>query len=56
LNPPRQANPGRSRNGTRAAIDPLAAPEARSALKNASFELLVGFQLDDAALAYNVGK
>ena len=39
-----------------AAIDPLAAPEARAALRNASFELLVGFQLDDAALAYNVGK
>jgi hypothetical protein len=39
-----------------AAIDPLAAPAVRQAVRNASFELLVGFQLDDAALAYNVGK
>lgn len=39
-----------------AAIDPLAAPEARSALRNASFELLVGFQLDESAIAYNITK
>lgn len=39
-----------------AAIDPLANPAARAAVKNASFELLVGFQLDEAALAYNVTK
>lgn len=39
-----------------AAIDPLAAPNVRQAVRNASFELLVGFQLDDAALAYNVDK
>ena len=39
-----------------AAIDPLAAPAVRQAVRNASFELLVGFQLSDAALAYNVGK
>lgn len=39
-----------------ASIDPLAAPEVRAAVRNASFELLVGFQLSDADLAYNVGK
>lgn len=39
-----------------AAIDPLASPGVRSAVKNASFELLVGFQLDDSAIAYNIGK
>lgn len=39
-----------------AAIDPLADPEVRSALRRTSFEVLVGFQLDEAGLAYNVGK
>lgn len=39
-----------------ALTDPLAAPEVRAAVRAASFEVLVGFQLDDAALAYNVGK
>ncbi len=39
-----------------AAIDPLASPGVRSAVKNASFELLIGFQLDDSAIAYNIGK
>lgn len=39
-----------------AAIDPLAAPDVRAAVKNASFELLVGFQLDDTSLEYNVTK
>ena len=39
-----------------AAIDPLAAPDVRAAVRNASFELLLGFQLDEAALAYNVTK
>lgn len=39
-----------------AASDPLADPEVRAALRAASFELLVGFQLDDAGLAYNVTK
>jgi hypothetical protein len=31
-------------------------PQVRAAVRAASFEVLVGFQLDDAALAYNVGK
>ena len=39
-----------------AAVDPLADPEVRTAVRAATFEVLVGFQLDDAALAYNVTK
>ncbi len=39
-----------------ALIDPLSDPQVRAAIRAASFEVLVGFQLDDAALAYNVGK
>lgn len=41
---------------TDAAIDPLADPQVRAALRAASFEVLVGFQLDEAGLAYNVSK
>ncbi|MEI6486580.1 MAG: hypothetical protein WCO11_09975 [Sphingomonadales bacterium] len=39
-----------------AAVDPMADPEVRSALRAASFEVVLGFQLDDRALAYNVAK
>jgi len=39
-----------------AAIDPLADPEVRTAVRAATFEVLVGFQLDEAGLAYNVTK
>lgn len=39
-----------------AAIDPLSDPEVRTAVRAATFEVLVGFQLDDAGLAYNVTK
>lgn len=39
-----------------AATDPLSDPEVRAAVRAASFEVLVGFQLDEAALAYNVTK
>ncbi|WP_068073965.1 hypothetical protein [Novosphingobium lentum] len=39
-----------------AAIDPLAQPEVRTAIAKASFELLVGFQLDDKQLAYNATR
>lgn len=39
-----------------AALDPLAEPTVRAAVREASFELLVGFQLDTAAFAYNVTK
>lgn len=39
-----------------AATDPLGEPEVRAALRAASFEVLIGFQLSEAALAYNVTK
>jgi len=39
-----------------AAVDPMSDPEVRAALRAASFEVLLGFQLDDRALAYNVAK
>lgn len=39
-----------------AAVDPLADPQVRAALRAASFELLIGFQLTDGQLAYNVTK
>lgn len=39
-----------------AAVDPLAEPDVRAALAKASFELLVGFQLTDAQLAYNATR
>lgn len=39
-----------------ALVDPLSDPQVRAAIRAASFEVLVGFQLDDASLAYNVGK
>jgi hypothetical protein len=39
-----------------AAIDPLSQPEVRAALARASFELLIGFQLDERQLAYNATR
>jgi len=39
-----------------ALVDPLADPQVRAALRAASFEVLVGFQLDDASLAFNVAR
>jgi hypothetical protein len=39
-----------------AASDPFADPQVKAALKAASFELLIGFQLSENALAYNVAK
>ncbi len=39
-----------------AATDPMADPEVRAALRAASFEVLLGFQLDDRGLAYNIAK
>lgn len=39
-----------------AAIDPLADPEVKTAVARASFEVLVGFQLDDAQVAYNATR
>lgn len=39
-----------------AAIDPLADPEVKAALARATFELLVGFQLDQDQIAYNATR
>jgi len=39
-----------------AATDPLTLPEVRAALARANFELLVGFQLSEAQLAYNATR
>lgn len=39
-----------------ALIDPLADPQVRAAVRAASFEVLLGFQLDDPSLAYNIAK
>jgi hypothetical protein len=39
-----------------AAIDPLTLPEVRAALARANFELLMGFQLTEAQLAYNATR
>ena len=39
-----------------AAIDPLARPDVRAAVTRATFELLVGFQLTDEQLRYNVTR
>ncbi|MGI4879064.1 MAG: hypothetical protein ACRYG4_16430, partial [Janthinobacterium lividum] len=39
-----------------AATDPLADPEVKAAVRATTFEVLVGFQLSDDALAYNAAK
>lgn len=39
-----------------AAIDPMADPEVRAAVARASFELLIGFQLDQNQLQYNATR
>ena len=39
-----------------ASIDPMADPRIRSAVNQANFEHLIGFQLTDAQLAYNAGR
>jgi hypothetical protein len=39
-----------------AAVDPLTEPDVKAALDRASFELLVGFQLTNDQLAYNVTR
>jgi hypothetical protein len=39
-----------------AAVDPLSEPEVRAAVARASFELLVGFQLNQDQLAYNATR
>ena len=39
-----------------AALDPLQDPEVRAAVERASFELLIGFQLNEDQLAYNATR
>lgn len=39
-----------------AALDPMADPEVRAAIQRASFELLIGFQLTEDQLRYNVTR
>jgi hypothetical protein len=39
-----------------AAVDPLAEPEVKAAVARATFEVLVGFQLDQDQLAYNATR
>ena len=39
-----------------AAVDPMADPAIRKVVQNASFELLVGFQLTQDQLAYNATR
>ncbi len=39
-----------------AATDPLADPEVKAQVRATTFEVLVGFQLSDEALAYNAAK
>lgn len=39
-----------------AAIDPLTEPDVKAAVTRATFEVLLGFQLDDAQLANNVRR
>ncbi len=39
-----------------AALDPLADPAVRAAIQRTSFELLVGFQLNEQQLAYNATR
>ena len=39
-----------------AAIDPLTLPQVRAAVNRANFEVLIGFQLSEAQLAYNATR
>jgi len=39
-----------------AAVDPLSDPTVKAAVARSSFEVLVGFQLDEAQLAYNATR
>jgi hypothetical protein len=39
-----------------AALDPMADPEVKAAVQRASFEMLVGFQLSEAQLRYNMTR
>ena len=41
---------------TDAAVDPLSDPEVKAAVARASFEVLLGFQLDERQIAYNATR
>jgi hypothetical protein len=46
----------RKAGGADAAVDPLADPAVKAAVAKATFEVLVGFQLSDGQLGYNVTR
>jgi hypothetical protein len=46
----------RKAGDTDAAVDPLSDPEVKAAVARSSFEVLVGFQLDETQLAYNATR
>jgi hypothetical protein len=46
----------RKAGDTDAALDPLADPDVKAAVVRATFEVLVGFQLDQTQLAYNATR
>jgi hypothetical protein len=52
----KQINRKRKAGDADAAVDPMADPAVRSAVSQASFELLVGFQLSNEQLAYNATR
>jgi len=52
----RKINRKRKAGDADAAIDPMADPAIRAAVAQASFELLVGFQLSNDQLAYNATR
>ncbi len=52
----RKVNRVRKPGDLDAATDPLADPEVKAAVRATTFEVLVGFQLSDEALAYNAAK
>lgn len=52
----RKINRVRKAGDLDAATDPLADPEVKAAVRATTFEVLVGFQLSDDALAYNAAK
>ncbi len=58
LSPAIRARLARKRKAgdTDAAVDPLSLPEVKAALSNATFEVLVGFQMTDQQLAYNARR
>lgn len=46
----------RKAGDTDAAVDPLSDPEVKAAVARATFEVLLGFQLDEKQLAYNATR